>query len=436
MWSCRRQSWGLPALAVAVTISVWYVGDILYNDFAEYRSKIGENALDAAWWQVCGFIAAFSALTPTIANSIAGAPLPSQAVAILERRPLDHPAVQARIDTFAKSMMIAWVLLIFVAIVRVKFDFIGLFAPYVGRRPDPWMRNRLGGGIDSLLSLAAYIQIFLTTGFGVVLAIAKNSKIRLLALAICFLSFPYYIFDRTRNAMLAVIVPGFSAWVFGRVRGRLFTKIVLIAFGLLLTSVWFAFVMQNRSDVSIARAFASGRSLREAARTKHLGLNMLEELGWINRLIDSGAYRPNMGERYFAEIVNPIPRVLWPNKPMIGIDYAIARGQGGGSRSSAGVHATISTGLIGQGVVNFGPWFGPIASALLMAIWVGILARQDRLGANPARLMLYALGLILTFNMGRDITLLSLYPFIFGWIMVRHWERRESFKTSTVSLRN
>ena len=109
---------------------------------------------------------------------------------------------------------------------------------------------------------------------------------------------------------------------------------------------------------------------------------------------------------------------------MIGIDYAIARGQGGGSEASAGVHATISTGMIGQGVVNFGPFFGPIAAALIMAVWVAVLARQDRMGSNPARLLLYAFGLILTFNMGRDITLLSLYPFIFGLWMIIYWERK------------
>jgi hypothetical protein len=80
--------------------------------------------------------------------------------------------------------------------------------------------------------------------------------------------------------------------------------------------------------------------------------------------------------------------------------------------------------MIGQGVVNFGPFFGPIAAALIMAVWVAVLARQDRLGGNPARLLLYAFGLILTFNMGRDITLLALYPFIFGLWMIIYWERK------------
>jgi hypothetical protein len=38
--------------------------------------------------------------------------------------------------------------------------------------------------------------------------------------------------------------------------------------------------------------------------------------------------------------------------------------------------------MIGQGVVNFGGFFGVLAAALLMAYWVVILARQDLRGEN------------------------------------------------------
>jgi hypothetical protein len=71
--------------------------------------------------------------------------------------------------------------------------------------------------------------------------------------------------------------------------------------------------------------------------------------------------------------------------------------------------------MIGQGIVNFGVFLGPMAAAFLMSLWVAILARQDLLGRDPARMLLFSVGMILTFNMGRDITLLVLYPFVFGW---------------------
>ena len=120
--------------------------------------------------------------------------------------------------------------------------------------------------------------------------------------------------------------------------------------------------------------------------------------------------------------MNPIPRGLWQGKPLIGIDYAIARGQGWEAvDAQAGVGATISTGMIGQGVVNFGPFFGVLAAALLMAFWVAILARQDLKGEKTGRMLLFFIGVVLTFNLGRDITLITLYPFLFGYIMLTIW---------------
>ena len=110
-----------------------------------------------------------------------------------------------------------------------------------------------------------------------------------------------------------------------------------------------------------------GFNLEKESEVHHEGLNMFEELCWVNTFIEHGSYKPNWGARYFAELVNPIPRTLWPGKPMAGIDYAIARGQktrgNEGHQGDAGVDATISTGLIGQGEVNFGRFFGPAAAA-------------------------------------------------------------------------
>jgi hypothetical protein len=190
---------------------------------------------------------------------------------------------------------------------------------------------------------------------------------------------------------------------------------------------WFKFVLEQRvKGESISAVFKDDQS-KDAVNsetskkeTKHDGFNMFEELGYINYFIVNGTYKVNWGERYFAEIVNPIPRILWPGKPLIGIDYAIARGMAYGNQSaeSGGVAASISTGMIGQGVVNFGRILGPIAAALLMAIWVAILARQDLMGNDIGHLLLYAIGLVLTFNMGRDITLLVIYPFVFGWLLL------------------
>ena len=48
--------------------------------------------------------------------------------------------------------------------------------------------------------------------------------------------------------------------------------------------------------------------------------------------------------------------------------------------------------------------------------WLGKPVNQ-----KTGRLLLYMLGLVLTFNLGRDITLITLYPFLFGYIMLTMW---------------
>jgi hypothetical protein len=52
---------------------------------------------------------------------------------------------------------------------------------------------------------------------------------------------------------------------------------------------------------------------------------------------------------------------------------------------------------------------------------VAILARQDLKGAKMGRMLLFFIGLVLTFNLGRDITLITLYPFLFGYLMLTIW---------------
>jgi hypothetical protein len=228
--------------------------------------------------------------------------------------------------------------------------------------------------------------------------------------------------------MLTTMLPAVLAWVFIRFRGNVITKLVILVGLFLVIQVWMAFVIKNRSDISIVAAVhGEGTGLKAASQeAHHEGLNMFEELCWVNTLIMNGTYKPNWGARYFAEIVNPIPRSLWQGKPMVGTDYAIARGMGGAeSDSAANVNASVSTGMIGQGVVNFGRVLGPAFAAMLMAFWAAVLVRQDLRANELGRLPLYILGLVLTFNLGRDITLITLYSFVFG-AMIVWWLNRKA----------
>ena len=431
-WKMREFGLGIPMAAVLGTVGVWYFGDALYNDYESYGREIGFKYLEAAWWQVSLFIGAFLVLVPTLHRMINRRLLGqrSEFWALMQRGGIDNAEFQRRLDVATGLILGVWCLLMFIALVRTNFDVLGMFAPFVSGKANPWGRGRVGTGFDALISFANYLQIMLAASFGIVAAVAKNPRTRWIAIIVTAVSLPWFLLDRTRNTMLAVALPGLIAWVFVRFRGGMLLKVGVLAGAFLVTEGWMKFVIQTRSGANIATAFQQlgiGGVVNQVEQTgsKHEGLNMLEELAWVNSFIDKGTYIVNNGGRYFAELVNPIPRALWPGKPMIGIDYAIARGQlyAGAGDAQGGVGATISTGMIGQGVVNFGGFFGVLAAALLMAYWVVILARQDLMGEKMGRMLLFFIGCVLTFNLGRDITLITLYPFLFGYFMLSFWSK-------------
>jgi len=442
-WKHRRHGWGLPMGAVLATVTVWYLGDGLYNDYESYRLTIGDDALGAAWWQVLLFVVTFSFLVKPLHEVVNQRFLKrsSHLLIYATSDKIRNPNIQRNIDQLASALLVCWVILMTIALARKGWDFSGMFFPYLeGYKLKPWSRGRVGGGLSALLSLAGYVQILLTAGFGVVAAISTNPKTRLMAITVCFLAFPYYIFDRTRNPMIATMGPGLLAWVFIGLRARMIVKAGILVAAFLLANYWFMFVVQTDMNrgVTLADALAQGKESKnemivdsEEEGLKHEGLSMYSELAIMNDLFDVGTYKPTWGKRYFAEVVNVIPRGLWKNKPLVGVDYALARGfgskEGEAVASGAGITASIATGMIGQGVANFGRFLGPVCAALLMAIWVSILARFDLRG-DPSRLILCTVGMILTFNMGRDITLFVLYPFVFGYMLLLGWEWQQKKK--------
>ena len=435
VWSIQRvkDGAGIPMLAVLGTVAVWYVGDAFYNDYADtYATIFDAGVLQNAWGEVALFLIVFLAAAPYIHKRFNARYLRGQSgIVQLVRGGINHPMLQRQLDILFVGCVVIYAIIILVAAIRIKSQMFYFFFPYLGYKPEVWGRQRIGSGFDALLSFTEYVQMMVTAIFGVLAAVSTNRRTRFWSMALCFVSWPYYLFDRARNVVLLIIIPAMLSWAFLRLRGGILKKLVALGCLFILVNGWMAFIIQNRSNQNIAAAFMQkGFNLQKESEVHHEGLNMFEELCWINTFIEKGTYEPNWGQRYFAELVNPVPRALWHGKPLIGIDYAIARGQGmrnsgnSNGNDAAGVYATISTGMIGQGVVNFGRLLGPAAAALLMSFWVAILARQDLQIWKLGRLPLYALGLILTFNLGRDITFITLYPFAFGavafWWLDRH----------------
>ena len=431
-WNMRIEGWGIPLMATVATAGSWYLIDPIYNDYSEYLSKVGEGNLSNAFWEVMLFFISLGVLAPPIHRKINRDLIgrESQVIQMMRNKEIEQPHFQDQITRLSRVLFLCWSGLMIIALTRVNFNVIGIFFPYLAAKVDPWGRDRIGGGIDALFALAGYVQIMLTALLGVTFALALRTSSMTLSGAGYLLAVPFYLFDRTRNTMLAVLLPGLMALVTFRIRSGIVVRLAVLAGSFIALEGWMKFVIDNRDKGSVTQAFKTGgtQDAKVKAR-KHGGFNMFEELGYINYFTENGTYKPNWGQRYFAEMVNPIPRVIWPGKPLIGIDYAIARGMAYGNldAKSGGIACSVSTGMIGQGVVNFGRLLGPIAAALLMAIWVAVLARQDLMGHDLGHLLLYAIGLVLTYNMGRDITLLVIYPFIFGWLLL-WWYNKHNAK--------
>ena len=430
-WKRRFDGSGIPLITVTSTVGIWYLIDPIYNDYSDYIREFGTGVLNQAWWEILFFLVALAVVAPVIHQKFNSRYLGQESTVfkMIADKDLDHPLFQNQVDQLTLLIFSSFCLLSLIGLIRTDFDFTGLFFPYLGEKAEPWDRGRIGTGFDFLLALGIYLQIMLNSLLGVVFALSTRPKTMLIAGLGFFLATPFFLFDRTRSYMLAVLLPGFLALVAIRMKSGIILKLVVLLLGFVLLEGWLKFVIDTRDQGDIAVLFATqGIDKQREKAGKHLGFNMFEELGYVNKLIGNGSYKPDWGARYFAELVNPIPRSLWPEKPLIGIDYAVARGMGYGNQdqSQGGVAATISTGMIGQGIVNFGFFLGPIVAAILMSIWVAVLARQDLMGEKLGHLLLYAIGLVLTYNMGRDITLLVLYPFVFGWILLYFINRRKS----------
>lgn len=427
LWAFQRRNdgTGLPMLAVLGTAAAWYVGDAFYNDYVGlYCKEFDAGTMANAWWQVAWFILAFLMLTYMLHQKINRKYLGrGSGVLRLFHFGVDQPAIQSQLNVVFTGAVMTWCFLLLVACLVLKARVMFYLFPFLGYKASPWSHGQIGHGFDCFSILAVYLQLLSATLFGVVAALATNRRIRSQAIIFLLLAWPFFIFDRTRNSMLAMVIPAVLSWVFLRMRGGLIKKGLVLLVCFLVVNTWMKFVIANRSHTSITQAFTEkGLNLASDEKVHNEGLNMYEELCWENTFIENGKYNVKWGGNYFAEMVNPIPRALWPGKPLIGLDYAIARGHHVINASGA-VDTTISTGMIGQGVVNFGRVLGPMAAALLMSLWVTWLARMDLTLHALGRLPLYSLGLILTFNMGRDITLLVLYPFMFGAVAIWALER-------------
>jgi hypothetical protein len=400
----KRDNLGI-AVIVYVTVFAWYFVDPFLNP--EQYDYLPSFLLGESYGQVLLFLIGFRLFTPV-------------AVRWIRRR--RSTAVFAMQHVTPEQILVAagtiWLLLFAIGIYRVGGDVIGAVFPIDSRAgAQMWGRGAVDtSGSGFLISFAGYSFLAVTAFLGVLVFFQRTIFWRLLAGGMFAITLPSFFLGGARNQFLAATVPFIITYLFYG-RHFLIMRLAILAVAFVCLDQGFRVVTEYR--IIGFRDLNPFEVIHEDLPQK--GLNMIEELCFVNTYLGTGGGSPAYGARYLNELLNFVPRVIWPSKPLLGIDYAIWRGFESlhGENDELGVNTTISSGMIGGGVLNFGQLLGPVAASILMALWTGLLIRWWEQRQSLLRLMLFMLGAGLTFNLGRDITLLVLWPVIFAYFFVR-----------------
>src|SRR5438034_7573390 len=400
----RRDSVGI-AVAVYVTVFAWYFVDPFLNP--EEYDYLPPFSLGQSYGQVLLFLIGFRVFTPAITRWIVRRP----SFAIFDTRLTPREILVA---TGA-----IWLLLFLIGIYRMNGDVINAVLLLDGRGGETmWGRGAVSSSaMGFLISFGGYLFNAATAFLGALIFFQRSTAWRLLAGAMFAITLPSFFFAGTRSHFLVAVLPFFITYLFYG-RHPLIVRFTVLAVAFVCLDQGFRFVTAFRGT-GFREVLASENPyelMDEDMRTS--GLNMIQELCFVNMYLETGGTSPAYGARYLNELLNFVPRVIWPSKPMIGIDYAKWRGFES-EDGELGVNTTVSTGMIGGGVLNFGQILGPFAAGILMALWIGVLIYWWEQRKSLLRLALFMLGAGLTFNLGRDISLLVLWPVIFAYCFVR-----------------
>ncbi len=401
----NRNTFGVTVM-VYITVFAWYFVDPFINP--EQYGYLPSFLLEKSYGQVLLFLIGFRVFTPVAVRWI------------VRRRSsgiLDTRLTPEQILIGAAAL---WLVLFIIGIARMGGDVMGSVFPVDGRAgPSMWGRDALeSSGSGFLISFGGYVFNAATAFLGVLIFFQRSIAWRLLAGTMFAITLPYFFLAGARSHFLAAVMPFIITYLFYG-RHLLILKLAILAVAFFCLNEGFKFVTAFRgTGFRDVLASENPYELMDEDMERQSGLNMIQELCFVNTYLETGGGSPAYGARYLNELLNFVPRMIWPSKPLIGIDYAKWRGFESDT-SELGVNTTVSSGMIGGGVLNFGQIFGPVAAGILMALWTGLLIRWWEQRKSLLRLVLFMLGVGLTFNLGRDISMLVLWPVIFAYFFVR-----------------
>lgn len=410
MISKPRTALSLMLVAIYGMVAIWYGWDLL--ETPEIYAAMDPEELDVAFLQVALFLASVRAGLHPVVKRMGEIP---------------ESLADIGIDTYLKVLLPIWLVFLGFGIFRMDGSVPAALWPVQGRDgPHMWARGAIGGDFDAFVSLAGYIYMFVCALFGILLALARSPAVRFICFAAVAVSWPYFFLLGARNLLLGVIMPGFLMYLIKNGRIGVMRIVTLMVFAITVNYLMLAMLQFRKEGFE---EFLRNPLGSVDTGKSHEGLNMIEELVLIDQFMAKGQLEPNLGYDYLVHVLNVVPRVIWPGKPKISEDYSNLRGQG--NEDSGWLNATISTGIIGQGVMNFGRFAGPLAAGLLLSFYARFLAAQYQRRTSFWRLAVFMVGVGLIPGLGREFTLLVLWPVVIGWGAVAWYEKQaKALRTS------
>lgn len=267
-----------------------------------------------------------------------------------------------------------------------------------GRWSSIFQRGRFGGVRDAFLELQLFQRAALPLAAAIMVQKKQGGFRKLVVVMFLTYMSARAINDGTRSKVIEIFLPLAAAiyWRFSsslKRKALVFGLPALVLFGFL----WSAASVIGRNE---------GRLDWEGAlEADYVGFEMFRELLYLQKVVPAGAPF-QWGHTYLVQIVNPIPRFLWPGKPTGDAGLLMAELQ---DTVAQGADLTVSPGLIGEMY-----WNGGIPGILMMSFLLGYLAKSwDRARPYAQQSILaftvFAAGLAIIFVSGRSITTSTMY---------------------------
>jgi oligosaccharide repeat unit polymerase len=280
-----------------------------------------------------------------------------------------------------------------------------------------WTGSNVRGRYGSWSTILFELQVFLWAAVPLCFSLLAVPRVpvpqKILAATFIVWMFLRTLFAGTRSPLMVFFVLA-GATILWKATPRLRQVLLVVGVPVVLVGGYFL------SAIIVAGRNEGHFDTNAALDTEYVGVEMFRELLFVVRAHDNGM-PPQYGLTYLTQLVNPIPRAIWPGKPVADAGLIMAAAYGAVDRNGEPV-MTVSPGFLGEAYLNFG-----FLGLLVVPVVAGVLVRSwDRLvpvasSSFPA-LLVYAAGLPTIMASARSFNFSNYYPLcaLFALLFVCH----------------